>query len=68
MRGRVLANTFILALNQAHLLLVVTPDVISIYQTKWILDTLQSLNFPLSMIKGVLNRAESISGISWQEG
>ncbi|MFY9401814.1 MAG: ATPase, T2SS/T4P/T4SS family [Candidatus Omnitrophota bacterium] len=66
--GKSFSDIFIAALNQAHLfLLVVTPDVISIYQTKWILDTLQSLSFPLSMIKGVLNRAESISGISWQE-
>jgi pilus assembly protein CpaF len=66
--GKSFSNTFTTVLNQANLLLlVVTPDIISIYQTKWILDTLQSLNFPLSMIKGVLNRAESISGISWQE-
>ncbi len=66
--GKSFSEIFIAALNQANLfLLVVTPDVISIYQTKWILDTLQSLSFPLSMIKGVLNRAESISGISWQE-
>ncbi|MFH0763258.1 MAG: ATPase, T2SS/T4P/T4SS family [Candidatus Omnitrophota bacterium] len=66
--GKNFSQFFITVLNQANLiLLVVTPDVLSIYQTKWILDTLQSLHFPLSMIKIVLNRAESVSGISWQE-
>ena len=66
--GKSFSEIFVSTLNQANLfLLVVTPDIISIYQTKWILDTLQSLSFPLSMIKAVLNRAESISGISWQE-
>jgi len=66
--GKSFSETFVATLNQANLfLLVLTPDIISIYQTKWILDTLQSLSFPLSMIKGVLNRSESVSGISWQE-
>jgi len=61
-------NVLLSALNQANLmLLVVTPDVLSVYQTKWMLETLQMLHFPLSMIKLVLNRAESSSSISWQE-
>jgi Flp pilus assembly CpaF family ATPase len=46
---------------------VVTPDILSIYQTKWALDTLQFLHLPLSMVKIVLNRAESAASISWQE-
>jgi len=66
--GKSFGNVFLSALNQANLiLLVVTPDVLSIYQTKWALDTLQFLHFPLNMIKLVLNRAESLSSISWQE-
>ncbi len=66
--GKSFSDVFLSALNQANLiLLVVTPDVLSIYQTKWALDTLQFLHFPLSMIKLVLNRAESASSISWQE-
>ncbi|PIQ90531.1 MAG: hypothetical protein COV71_04030, partial [Candidatus Omnitrophica bacterium CG11_big_fil_rev_8_21_14_0_20_41_12] len=66
--GKSFSEVFLAALNQANLiLLVVTPDVLSIYQTKWALDTLQFLHFPLSMIKLVLNRAESVSSISWQE-
>jgi len=66
--GKSFNETFLSTLNQANLiLLVVTPDVLSIYQTKWTLDTLQFLHFPLSMIKLLLNRAESLSSISWQE-
>ena len=66
--GKIFSDVFLSVLNQANLiLLVVTPDVLSIYQTKWALDTLQLLHFPLSMIKLVLNRAESLSSISWQE-
>ena len=66
--GESFNNVFLATLNQANLmLLVVTPDVLSVFQTKWMLDTLQVLHFPLSMIKLVLNRAESSSSISWQE-
>jgi len=66
--GRNFSEIFINILNMSNLiLLVVTPDILSIYQTKWALDTLQFLHFPLTMIRLVLNRAESISSISWQE-
>ncbi|PIQ87734.1 MAG: hypothetical protein COV73_02605, partial [Candidatus Omnitrophica bacterium CG11_big_fil_rev_8_21_14_0_20_43_6] len=66
--GKSFGEIFLAALNQANLiLLIVTPDVLSIYQTKWALDTLQFLHFPLDIIKIVLNRAESLSSISWQE-
>ena len=66
--GKSFSDVFLATLNQANLiLLVLTPDVLSVYQTKWALDTLQFLHFPLSMIKLVLNRAESLASISWQE-
>ena len=66
--GKNFSDVMIAALNQANLiLLVVTPDILSIYQTKWALDTLQFLHFPLAMVKVVLNRAESVASISWQE-
>jgi len=66
--GQSLNDVFIATLEQANLiLLVVMPDVLSVYQTKWALDTLQFLHFPLSMVKIVLNRAESTASISWQE-
>ncbi|MBD3264697.1 MAG: AAA family ATPase [Candidatus Omnitrophica bacterium] len=47
--------------------LVLTPDILAVYQTEWLLDTLQSIGFPLQMIKIILNRAESKGSISWQE-
>ncbi len=66
--GKSFSEIFVATLNEANLmLLVVTPDILSIYQTKWVLDTLQFLHFPLSMIKVALNRADSLSSISWQE-
>ncbi len=66
--GSTFTEVLITALNQANLILfVVTPDILSIYQTKWALDTLQFLHFPLSMVRLVLNRAESVASISWQE-
>jgi len=66
--GKSFSDVFLSILNHANLiLLVATPDVLSVYQTKWSLDTLQFLHFPLGMFKVVLNRAESLSSISWQE-
>ncbi len=66
--GKSFNENFIAALNQANLiLLVTTPDILSVYQTKWAMDTLQFLHFPLSMVKLVLNRAESASSIGWQD-
>ncbi|HNX80712.1 MAG TPA: ATPase, T2SS/T4P/T4SS family [Candidatus Omnitrophota bacterium] len=66
--GSTFTEVLINALNQANLILfVATPDILSIYQTKWALDTLQFLHFPLSMVRLVLNRAESVASISWQE-
>jgi len=66
--GKIFTDTFANILNQANLILfVVTPDVLSVYQTKWALDTLQFMHIPLSMVRVVLNRAESLSSISWHE-
>jgi len=66
--GKSFSEAFVATLNQANLiLLVVTPDILSIYQTRWALDTLQFLQIPLSMVKIVLNRADSISSISLDE-
>ena len=66
--GTNLSDTLIKIFDCVNLvLLIVTPDVLSLYQTKWILDTLQSLGFPLEMIKGILNRAESKGGVSLSE-
>jgi len=66
--GKNFSDIFLSVLNQSNsIILVITPDVLSIHQTKLALDTLQFLHFPSNMIKLVLNRAESLSSISWQE-
>jgi len=66
--GRAFTESLFAVFNHANLiLLVVTPDILSVYQTKWSLDILQSLYIPLGMIKIVLNRAQSLGGVSWQE-
>jgi len=66
--GKNFSEASVATLNQANLiLLIVTPDVLSVYQTKWALDTLQFLQIPSSMTKIVLNRAESISSIHLEE-
>ncbi|MCX5705566.1 MAG: ATPase, T2SS/T4P/T4SS family [Candidatus Omnitrophica bacterium] len=66
--GKNFSEAFVATLNHSNLiLLVVTPDILSIYQTRWALDTLQFLQIPLSMVKIVLNRADSISSISLDE-
>jgi len=66
--GKAFSESLIRFFDEANLLLLlVTPDVISVYQTKWALDTLQSLHFPLKMVRLVLNRAESLASISMQE-
>jgi len=66
--GKSFSEIFVATLNQANsIILVITPDVLSVYQTKWTIDTLQFLHFPLSMIKILLNRAASEASFSWQE-
>jgi pilus assembly protein CpaF len=66
--GRGFTDGLIQVFNRSNLILfVATPDILSVYETRWGLDVLQSLHFPLKMIKLVLNRAESKSGLSWQE-
>jgi septum site-determining protein MinD len=66
--GRGFNEVSVASLNFANLiLLVVTPDILSVHQAKWILDTLQFLHFSLKMVKVVMNRAQSASSISWQE-
>jgi MinD-like ATPase involved in chromosome partitioning or flagellar assembly len=61
-------EVFISAIDQSNLLfLILTPDILSIYQTRWAINMLQLLHLPNSLIKLVINRAESASSISWQE-
>jgi septum site-determining protein MinD len=53
--------------NSNLILLVATPDVLSVYQTEWSLDTMEGLHFPLNMFKLVLNRAESRGGVHGED-
>lgn len=66
--GKGFSDILLALFNQSNLIIhIVTPDVLSVYQTKWGLDVLQSLHFPLKMVRAVLNRAESKGAVSWQE-
>lgn len=62
--GKGFTDLIVAALDQAHLMLmVVTPDIVTLYQTKLALGILEGLLFPASMVKIVLNRAESTGGV-----
>ncbi len=66
--GKALSENSITVFDFSNLLfLVVTPDILSVDQTRWTIDVLQSLHFPLKMVKVILNRAESRGGVAWQE-
>ncbi|MCF7872885.1 MAG: Flp pilus assembly complex ATPase component TadA, partial [Candidatus Omnitrophica bacterium] len=66
--GSELTDQLITTLDSSNLIgLVLSPDIVSIYQNEWIIDTLQSLGYPISMIKTILNRAQSKGGVSVQE-
>ncbi|MDD5194827.1 MAG: ATPase, T2SS/T4P/T4SS family [Candidatus Omnitrophica bacterium] len=66
--GSNLTDNLIAAFECSNLIFfVLTPDILSVYQTQWLLDTMQTLGFPLIMIKVLINRAESQGAISWQE-
>ena len=67
--GKSFSETLITVLDYSNLiLLVATPDILAVYQIKWTLDVLQSLHFPLNMVKLILNRSESRGSVAWQEG
>ena len=66
--GKAFSETLITILDRSNLIfLVATPDILAVYQLKWGLDVLQSLHFPIKMVKLILNRAESHGGVAWQE-
>ena len=62
--GKGLTDALVSAFDAANLiLLVATPDIISLYQTKGAMSIIESLLFPAAMVKGVLNRARSRGGV-----
>ncbi|MFA5059292.1 MAG: ATPase, T2SS/T4P/T4SS family [Candidatus Omnitrophota bacterium] len=66
--GKAFSETLITVFDHSNLImLVATPDILAVYQTRWSLDVLQSLHFPLKMVKMILNRSESRGGVAWQE-
>lgn len=66
--GNTFSETFISILDSSNLIFLVgTPDILAVYQVKTSLDILQSLHYPLKMVKLILNRAESRGGVAWQE-
>lgn len=66
--GSELTDQLITIFDLSNLIfLILTPDVISISQTGWLIDTLQSLGFPIKMLKIILNRFESKGSVSFQE-
>ncbi|HSV42977.1 MAG TPA: ATPase, T2SS/T4P/T4SS family [Candidatus Bathyarchaeia archaeon] len=66
--GKIFSETLLTILDHSNLiLLVATPDILAVYQIKWCLEMLQTMHFPLKMVKVVLNRAESRGGVAWQE-
>ena len=66
--GSSFSELFISILDSSNLILLVgTPDILAVYQIKTSLEILQSLHFPLKMVRLILNRAESRGGVAWQE-
>ncbi len=66
--GSSLTDNLVAILESSNLIfLILLPDILSVYQTQWLLDTLCSMGFPLNMVKVILNRAESLGAINYQE-
>jgi len=58
--GAVLTELCLTAFERSHLIiLITTPDLVSIHRTNYLLGQLEAMSVPLRMVKIVLNRAES---------
>ncbi|MBI4354716.1 MAG: Flp pilus assembly complex ATPase component TadA [Candidatus Omnitrophica bacterium] len=58
--GSILTETVVAAFERSNLiLLVTTPDVVSIRQANYVIELLDRMQFPLRMVRVVINRAES---------
>jgi pilus assembly protein CpaF len=66
--GNMFSETLISVLDSSNLILLpATPDILAVYQVKATIEIIQSLHYPLKMVKLILNRAESRGGVAWQE-
>ncbi|MDP2940606.1 MAG: ATPase, T2SS/T4P/T4SS family [Candidatus Omnitrophota bacterium] len=66
--GLAFSETLITVFDHSNLIiLILTPDILAVYQAKGSLEILQGLHFPLKMVRVILNRAGSKGGVTWQE-
>ncbi|MBI4355653.1 MAG: Flp pilus assembly complex ATPase component TadA [Candidatus Omnitrophica bacterium] len=66
--GRTFTDTLVAAIEEANLLLLVlTPDILSMFQARWAVEQLERLLVPMKMVKIVLNRADSRGGVTTPE-
>ena len=66
--GKGLTDPLVATFDQANLiLLVTTPEIIALYETKWAMNLIEGLLFPSNLVKAVLNRAESRGGVTSQD-
>lgn len=66
--GKVFTDILAASLDQANLiLLVLTPDIVALAQSKWALETIGSLLLPTTMPKAILNRAGSHGSVPIQD-
>jgi len=66
--GKDYSETHISVFDYSNLiLLIATPDILSVSQIRRCLELLQGMQFPLKMIKLILNRSESSGSVAWQE-
>ncbi len=66
--GRLFTDALTACFDQANLiLLVVGPDIVTLTQSKWALETMGSLLLPIKMVKTIVNRAGSRGGVSTED-
>ena len=66
--GRAVNKLLVAFIEQANLIsIVVNPDILSVNQARNSIEILESLHFPLKMMRIILNRAESLGGVIWEE-
>ena len=66
--GRSFSEAVVNVLQNSNLiLLIATPDDLTIHKLKWCLEMFKNMHLPKEMFKLVLNRAGSSGAMDWQE-
>jgi MinD superfamily P-loop ATPase len=66
--GSIFTKNLLAILGNCNMILfVANPDLLSVSQVREAMDILQYFSFPLRMMKILLNRAESLGGVSLAE-